>query len=326
MIATASAVPHVHVMSHRSMTIAAVSTVVEWYDFTLYLYFATVLARVFFGPGPDALAATFGGFAVAYLIRPLGALAFGHIGDRIGRRPMMLMAMALMAGAMLATALLPTRAAVGPAAGGLLIALRCLMSFSVGGEYNGVVAYLVEGAAPARRGFHRFAGSGGKRSRRATGGRGMRVHCSADRYGGVGKLGLADPLLRRGRASRRDPCGARDDGGVARVRAPNRGWDRAGAALAARAAPPPCRDRAGLCDLGAGVDHLLCGHHLRPGLPDPRRYDAGGRGAVAVDRSGGAGHRGDAICRAVVRPVRDGGRCCWDWAWRGWWCRPSHSC
>ena len=135
------------------MAIAAFSTVVEWYDFTLYLYFATVLARVFFGGGSEALAAALGGFAIAYLMRPLGAVAFGHLGDRFGRRPMMLAAMALMTFAMLATALLPTRAAIGPAAGGFLIGLRCLMSFSVGGEYNGVVAYLMEGARPARRGF-----------------------------------------------------------------------------------------------------------------------------------------------------------------------------
>lgn len=140
-------------MSRRSMAIAAFSTVVEWYDFTLYLYFATVLARVFFGDGPGALAAALGGFAVAYLMRPLGAAAFGHIGDRFGRRPMMLAAMALMTVAMLATALLPTRAVAGPSAGVFLIGLRCLMSFSVGGEYTGVVAYLMEGAAPARRGF-----------------------------------------------------------------------------------------------------------------------------------------------------------------------------
>lgn len=135
------------------MAIAAFSTVVEWYDFTLYLYFATVLARVFFGSGAGALAEALGGFAVAYLMRPLGAAAFGHVGDRIGRRPMMLAAMALMTLAMLATALLPTRAAIGPVAGGFLIGLRCLMSFSVGGEYTGVVAYLMEGAKPARRGF-----------------------------------------------------------------------------------------------------------------------------------------------------------------------------
>jgi MHS family proline/betaine transporter-like MFS transporter len=96
---------------------------------------------------------TLGGFAIAYLMRPLGALFFSHIGDKSGRRRMMLLSVALMTAAMLATALLPTRAAVGPAAGWLLLALRCVMGFSVGGEYTGVVAYLLEGAPIRRRGL-----------------------------------------------------------------------------------------------------------------------------------------------------------------------------
>ncbi len=135
------------------MAIAAISTVVEWYDFTLYLYFATILSRVFFGGGSASLLVTLAGFAVAYLLRPLGALVFGHIGDRFGRRVMMLASMAVMTVAMLATALLPTYSAIGPAAGWLLLLLRCVISFSVGGEYTGVVAYLLEGAAPHRRGL-----------------------------------------------------------------------------------------------------------------------------------------------------------------------------
>src|SRR3954454_4647552 len=128
------------VMSRGSMAIAAFSTIVEWYDFTLYLYFATVLARVFFGGGAHSLLITLGGFAIAYLMRPLGAVVFGHIGDRKGRRHMLLLSVALMTAAMLATALLPTRAAIGPSAGWLLLLLRCVMGFSVGGEYTGVVA------------------------------------------------------------------------------------------------------------------------------------------------------------------------------------------
>jgi MHS family proline/betaine transporter-like MFS transporter len=135
------------------MAIAAISTVVEWYDFTLYLYFATILSRVFFGGGNASLLVTLAGFAVAYLLRPLGAVVFGHIGDRFGRRVMMLASMAVMTIAMLATALLPTYSAIGPAAGWLLLLLRCVISFSVGGEYTGVVAYLLEGAAPRRRGL-----------------------------------------------------------------------------------------------------------------------------------------------------------------------------
>ena len=131
---TAVAAPADRPISWRSMAIAGLSTVVEWYDFTLYLYFATVLSRVFFGGGEASLLATLAGFAIAYLLRPLGAIVFGHIGDRYGRRIMMLASMALMSAAMLATALLPTHAMIGPAAGGLLLALRCVMGFSVGGE------------------------------------------------------------------------------------------------------------------------------------------------------------------------------------------------
>lgn len=140
-------------ISRASMAIAAFSTVVEWYDFTLYLYFATVLSRVFFGPGEASLLAALGGFAIAYLMRPLGAVFFGHIGDRKGRRHMMLLSVALMTAAMFATALLPTFSQVGAMAGALLILLRCVMGFSVGGEYTGVVAYLLEGAPVHRRGL-----------------------------------------------------------------------------------------------------------------------------------------------------------------------------
>ena len=77
-------------MAPRSMVIAGLSTIVEWYDFTLYLYFSTVLARVFFGTGPQSLTEILGGFAIAYLMRPVGALVFGHLGDRFGRRLTML--------------------------------------------------------------------------------------------------------------------------------------------------------------------------------------------------------------------------------------------
>ena len=142
-----------HRVSRGSLAIAAFSTVVEWYDFTLYLYFATVLSRVFYGGGKQSLLLTLGGFAIAYLMRPLGAIFFGHIGDRLGRRHMLLISVGVMTAAMLATALLPTRAQIGPTAGWLLLLLRCVMGFSVGGEYTGVVAYLLEGSRPERRGL-----------------------------------------------------------------------------------------------------------------------------------------------------------------------------
>jgi MHS family proline/betaine transporter-like MFS transporter len=86
-------------------------------------------------------------------MRPLGAVFFGHIGDHYGRRTTLLLSVAVMSAAMLALGLLPTRDQVGSAAGWLLILFRCVMGFAVGGEYTGVVAYLLEGARPERRGF-----------------------------------------------------------------------------------------------------------------------------------------------------------------------------
>jgi MHS family proline/betaine transporter-like MFS transporter len=140
-------------MSRASIVIAAFSTIVEWYDFTLYLYFATVLARVFFGRSDAALAAALAGFAVAYILRPVGAIIFAHVGDRFGRRRSLLLSVALITVGMFATALLPTHAQSGAAAGWLLILVRCLMGFSVGGEYCVIVSYLLEGASPGRRGL-----------------------------------------------------------------------------------------------------------------------------------------------------------------------------
>lgn len=108
---------------------------------------ATVLSRVVFGGGPDSLLATLAIFAVSYVLRPVGALLFGRFGDRFGRRPVLLVSMAIMA------ALLPTHAQAGAAAGAAFLALRCVMAFSVGGEYPAVSTYLLEGARPGRRGL-----------------------------------------------------------------------------------------------------------------------------------------------------------------------------
>ena len=138
-------------ISRSSLAIAAFSTIVEWYDFTLYLYFATVLSRVFFGGGAASLLMTLGGFALAYLMRPLGAVFFGHIGDRHGRRHMLLISVALMTAAMLATGLLPTRAAIGPAAGWLLFALR-LQSRPSRPSSNGTISRSTSISPPSWRG------------------------------------------------------------------------------------------------------------------------------------------------------------------------------
>jgi MHS family proline/betaine transporter-like MFS transporter len=136
-----------------SMLAVGLSTVVEWYDFTLCLYFAPTLARVFFGQDDMALGKTLAGFAIAYLMRPFGAILFGLFGDRHGRRPTLLLSMAAMTVTMLCLALLPTHAQVGSIAGAGLILMRCIMGFSVGGEYTAVVAYLFESAPFHLRGL-----------------------------------------------------------------------------------------------------------------------------------------------------------------------------
>jgi MHS family proline/betaine transporter-like MFS transporter len=126
---------------------------VEWYDFTLYLYLTPVISRVFFGGSKNSVLETLGVFAVSYIMRPVGAAVFGHYGDRIGRRNVLLISMTIMMVAMLLTGLLPTKAAAGLTAPALLFLLRCVMGFSVGGEYSGVLVYLVESSGARHRGL-----------------------------------------------------------------------------------------------------------------------------------------------------------------------------
>lgn len=140
-------------ISRGRLAIAVVSTVVEWYDFTLFLYLSSVLSRVFFGDSPTSVMMTLATFAVSYLLRPIGGLVFGYVGDRWGRRPVLLGSMALMFLATAATAALPTFAQVGESAAVWLLALRCLMAFSVGGEYTGIMTYLMESSRVESRGL-----------------------------------------------------------------------------------------------------------------------------------------------------------------------------
>src|SRR5262245_65169066 len=143
--------------SRMRLTVLAgmIGNAVEWYDYGLCGYLAPFLATLFFpSKDPlDSLMATFGVFAAGFLMRPLGAIAFGHLGDRLGRKKALVVSVALMAVPTGLIALLPTYAAVGPTAAVLLVLLRLLQGFSVGGEFTGSTIFLVEHAPPARRGF-----------------------------------------------------------------------------------------------------------------------------------------------------------------------------
>ena len=139
----------------RVVLAGAIGNIVEWYDFGLYGLLAPVLASLFF-PSHDriaALLAVYGGFAVGFAVRPLGAVVLGRVGDHQGRKFVLVFSVVLMGAATVAIGLLPPYAAIGIWAPILLIAIRIFQGFSVGGEFVGSVTYLVEIAPDNRRGI-----------------------------------------------------------------------------------------------------------------------------------------------------------------------------
>ncbi|MEM7124568.1 MAG: MFS transporter [Pseudomonadota bacterium] len=147
----------------RIIVAGFIGNVLEWYDFAIYGFFAATLGRLFF-PADDpatSLIASFGAFAVGFVMRPLGAILFGHIGDRWGRRSMMIVSVLSMAFATCAIGLLPTDAQIGPAAAVILVVLRMVQGLSVGGEYIGSGVFLSESAPAGRRGLFASFATGG---------------------------------------------------------------------------------------------------------------------------------------------------------------------
>ena len=142
--------------SLRRVTSAAViGNVLEWYDFTVYGVFAPILATQFF-PSNDPLAselAVFATYAVGFLMRPVGAAFFGHVGDRYGRARALLWSIAMMAIPTVSMGLLPTYASMGVGASALIVLLRMLQGMAVGGEFTSSIVFLAENSPPKRRGF-----------------------------------------------------------------------------------------------------------------------------------------------------------------------------
>jgi MFS transporter, MHS family, shikimate and dehydroshikimate transport protein len=129
---------------------------VEFYDFLLYgTAAALVFGQLFFSDLSPVVAtiASFGTLAVGYVVRPLGGVIFGHFGDRIGRKSMLVLTMTLMGAASFAIGLLPTYAAIGALAPILLIVLRLVQGFAVGGEWGGAALMALEHSDENRRGF-----------------------------------------------------------------------------------------------------------------------------------------------------------------------------
>lgn len=137
------------------MLFASIGAVLEWYDLMLYGYFAVVFSRVFFPDqtGLIELIQVYATFAVGYLMRPLGGAFFGWLGERYGRKVSLSWSISIMAVPLVVTAALPTYAQWGLAATLLLVLMRMLQGFSVGGEFSGTLVFLGEEAEHRRRGY-----------------------------------------------------------------------------------------------------------------------------------------------------------------------------
>ncbi|WP_232668536.1 MFS transporter [Pseudonocardia sp. TRM90224] len=140
----------------RVVAASMAGTTVEWYDFFLYgVAAALVFGKVFF-PNSDPAAGTLlalGTFAIGFIARPIGGLVFGHFGDRIGRKQLLVLSLLMMGVSTFAIGLLPGYATIGLAAPLLLTLLRLVQGFALGGEWGGAVLIVSEHGDPARRGF-----------------------------------------------------------------------------------------------------------------------------------------------------------------------------
>ncbi|MFJ6141591.1 glycine betaine/L-proline transporter ProP [Kitasatospora sp. NPDC092286] len=142
-------------MLRRAVTAAALGNAMEWFDFGVYSYLAVTLGRVFFpaADGTAQLLAAFATFAAAFLVRPLGGLVFGPLGDRLGRQKVLAATMIMMAAGTFAIGLIPSYATIGIWAPVLLLLARMVQGFSTGGEYGGATTFIAEYAPDRRRGF-----------------------------------------------------------------------------------------------------------------------------------------------------------------------------
>ena len=134
---------------------SSVGTILEWYDFSLYIFFAPFFGVLFFPNKNHATSVmlTYSVFAIGFIVRPIGAILFGHFGDRCGRKKALITSLALMASTTCLIGMLPTYSQIGIIAPGLLIFLRILQGISIGGETIGAGLFVIESAQKNKRGF-----------------------------------------------------------------------------------------------------------------------------------------------------------------------------
>jgi hypothetical protein len=143
--------------AHRRVILASsLGTVFEWYDFYLYGALSGIISRQFFSGVNETTGFIFAllAFAAGFFVRPFGALAFGRLGDLVGRKYTFLVTIILMGGATALVGVLPSYASIGVAAPAILITLRLLQGLAIGGEYGGAATYVAEHAPAGRRGLY----------------------------------------------------------------------------------------------------------------------------------------------------------------------------
>ncbi|MCX8252522.1 Proline/betaine transporter [Beijerinckiaceae bacterium RH AL1] len=139
----------------RAIAAASIGNITEWYDFGVYAYFEPTLQKVFFANLSHTMGeiATFGLFAVAFLIRPIGGMFFGPLADRVGRNKVLAATMIMMAAGTFAIGCIPSESSIGILSPLLLLLARLIQGFSTGGEYGNAMTFIAEYAPDRRRGF-----------------------------------------------------------------------------------------------------------------------------------------------------------------------------
>ncbi|KAJ9433022.1 MFS transporter [Pantoea sp. YR343] len=142
----------------RALIAGSVGNFIEWYEFAVYGFLATVIAQNFFRLQGEAeltgIILTYASFAIAFFFRPLGAIFFGRMGDRIGRKPTLIFVLIMMTLVTTAIGVIPTYASIGVAAPLIITGLRILQGLFAGGEYGGAVSLMTEFAPKGQRGRH----------------------------------------------------------------------------------------------------------------------------------------------------------------------------
>jgi MFS family permease len=152
-------------LAARHVAAVVVGNALEFYDFLTYAFFAVYIGEAFF-PAHDpaaSLLASLATFGAGFLTRPIGAIVIGSMGDRIGRKPAMMLSFALMGVAIVGLALTPSYARIGIAAPIIVILFRLLQGFALGGDVGPTTAFLIEASPPERRGFYASMQAGSQR-------------------------------------------------------------------------------------------------------------------------------------------------------------------